>query len=383
MRLVGFIALFLFSLPTFTYAVDLININTADATLLDSLPHVGPSTAQKIIDYRNANGPFATIEDLQKVSGIGSGSNYADIAPLITVGNASQAVPLVASSTDTTASSTPPAATPLSTPSASTYAPPPSALTVTVSGSSAALLEVPLHLSARVTTKSGAVDTTAQIVWSWGDGSSSSGTEVEKVYHYAGTYLVTAVASDGATKARGELLVTVTPAAAQVSAVSGEGITIANGSADRLDLSGWLLSSGNGTFRIPEGMTILPQASALLPSIITNLPIAFDATLRYPNGVIADQYAPPVVPIATATPPVAPQPAPDVAGYSQVQEVEPIISTPQAVPTYDAEAVIAPVATAEPVATGAPVAAAGLLHSPWTLGAFGVTVLAAGAFILL
>ena len=49
-----------------------ININRATAGELDSLPGIGPVLASRIIDYRKANGPFISIEDLQKVSGIGS-----------------------------------------------------------------------------------------------------------------------------------------------------------------------------------------------------------------------------------------------------------------------------------------------------------------------
>lgn len=52
-------------------AEDLININTATLAQLDSLPGIGPTTAQKIIDYIAANGPFARIEDIMNVSGIG------------------------------------------------------------------------------------------------------------------------------------------------------------------------------------------------------------------------------------------------------------------------------------------------------------------------
>ena len=48
-----------------------ININTADLAALQTLSGVGPATAQKIIDYRTANGKFKTIEDIKKVSGIG------------------------------------------------------------------------------------------------------------------------------------------------------------------------------------------------------------------------------------------------------------------------------------------------------------------------
>nr|WP_277998961.1 ComEA family DNA-binding protein [Moorella sulfitireducens] len=61
-----------------------ININTAGLAELDSLPGIGPTLAQRIIDYRNQKGPFRTIEDLQNVSGIGP-SRFNDIKDLITV----------------------------------------------------------------------------------------------------------------------------------------------------------------------------------------------------------------------------------------------------------------------------------------------------------
>lgn len=48
-----------------------INVNRATAAQLDSLDGIGPVIAKRIIEYRKVNGPFATVEDLQKVSGIG------------------------------------------------------------------------------------------------------------------------------------------------------------------------------------------------------------------------------------------------------------------------------------------------------------------------
>jgi competence protein ComEA len=51
---------------------------------LQTLPGIGPSTAQKIIDYREENGPFENKEDIMNVSGIGE-STYAEIESRIVV----------------------------------------------------------------------------------------------------------------------------------------------------------------------------------------------------------------------------------------------------------------------------------------------------------
>lgn len=62
-----------------------VNINTATAEQLDSLPGIGASTAEKIIADREANGPFVTCEDLMRVSGIGE-KKYAALSEEICVG---------------------------------------------------------------------------------------------------------------------------------------------------------------------------------------------------------------------------------------------------------------------------------------------------------
>ncbi|CQR72082.1 ComE operon protein 1 [Sporomusa ovata DSM 2662] len=50
---------------------DKININTASAAELDKLPGIGPSLAERIAQFRTANGPFSDLADLKKVPGIG------------------------------------------------------------------------------------------------------------------------------------------------------------------------------------------------------------------------------------------------------------------------------------------------------------------------
>lgn len=61
-----------------------VNINTADAAALSTLPGIGEVTAAKIVDDREANGPFSSIEDLQRVSGIGA-KKYAELSARICV----------------------------------------------------------------------------------------------------------------------------------------------------------------------------------------------------------------------------------------------------------------------------------------------------------
>lgn len=61
-----------------------VNINTASQEELDSLPGIGPSIATKIIDYREQNGKFNSIEEIKEVSGIGD-AKYDKIKDSITV----------------------------------------------------------------------------------------------------------------------------------------------------------------------------------------------------------------------------------------------------------------------------------------------------------
>jgi competence protein ComEA len=63
----------------------LVDINTATLEQLDTLPNIGPITAQGIIDYRNTNGPFARIEDIMNVPRIGQ-ATFDKIKDLIMVG---------------------------------------------------------------------------------------------------------------------------------------------------------------------------------------------------------------------------------------------------------------------------------------------------------
>ncbi len=62
-----------------------VNINTAPASELETLPRIGPKVAQRIIDFRAKNGNFKRVEEIMKVQGIGE-KVYESIKDLITVG---------------------------------------------------------------------------------------------------------------------------------------------------------------------------------------------------------------------------------------------------------------------------------------------------------
>jgi len=62
----------------------LVNLNSATLEQLDSLPGVGPVTAQKILDWRSAHGAFTSIDELLEVDGIGD-KTLADMAPHLTL----------------------------------------------------------------------------------------------------------------------------------------------------------------------------------------------------------------------------------------------------------------------------------------------------------
>jgi competence protein ComEA len=63
----------------------LIDINTASAALLETLPGIGPVMAERILAYRQEHGPFGRIEDIENVPGIGP-MTFEKLKPLISVG---------------------------------------------------------------------------------------------------------------------------------------------------------------------------------------------------------------------------------------------------------------------------------------------------------
>jgi competence protein ComEA len=61
-----------------------VNVNTASVEQLQLLPRIGPSVAQRILDYRKENGKFGSLDDLMLVRGIGE-STFAQLKPYVSL----------------------------------------------------------------------------------------------------------------------------------------------------------------------------------------------------------------------------------------------------------------------------------------------------------
>ena len=70
--------------PMLLVAGDKVNINTANKEELSALPGIGPAIAERIIEYRDKNGPFKNTEEITKIKGIGE-KTFQKIKDLIAI----------------------------------------------------------------------------------------------------------------------------------------------------------------------------------------------------------------------------------------------------------------------------------------------------------
>lgn len=89
--LVLLVASLVFSLPAFSA----VNLNTATQVELESLDGIGEGRAKAIVEYRKKNGNFKSVDDLDKVPGIGKGT-IDKMRKQVTVGNSNPAPASVA-----------------------------------------------------------------------------------------------------------------------------------------------------------------------------------------------------------------------------------------------------------------------------------------------
>lgn len=262
-------------------AADLVNINTADSAALQTLNGIGPSKAQAIIDYRTQHGPFATIEDIQNVSGIGP-ATYNNIKDYITVSNTT-----AQSSTQTQTQSTTTNTTPQPVQSTGGSLPP--VITATIVGNVRATAGAGSVFDGEAYDVGGYPLTVGvRYIWNFGDGEITEGQHAIHTYRYPGTYeLMLTIAYNYMTASTREHIAVFSPAVLLVAEGDGS-LAVYNSASDDLDIGLWSLVDGAGApFVIPKDTIVLAGQGVRFAAAVTHLPGSPYAQLLYPNGTNA------------------------------------------------------------------------------------------------
>ena len=269
--LFGFLCLISLAIGVISYAnsvsaqSSLININTADSTLLQTLNGIGAVKAQAIIDYRTLNGPFQAIEDIQNVSGIGP-ATFNNIKSFITVGSTT-APPVVESVINTNNSTS---------------------NTSSVHYSSTPVTNVnkriEMYVSAgrdRVGTAGSPLEFISQthfeytkssiFNWNFGDGSLGAGSIITHTYEYPGEYIVILNASLPQSQAVARVNVKIVEPDIKVVLASPEKIELKNNSSSEINLYGRTLWHAGKVFLFPKDTIIMAGQSISFSSKVTDL----------------------------------------------------------------------------------------------------------------
>ena len=274
--------IFLLFLPATIFAADLVNINTADQAALETLSGIGPSKAQAIITYRTNNGPFATIEDIMNVSGIGT-ATFNGIKDYITVSDAAQTQPAPTEASGTQTSSS---ITQIQTVvSGGGNGPPP--ITAQVTAETTTVAGAGTRFSGEAFGTKGEPLTGARYLWNFGDGATSEGKDTLHTYIYPGVYDV--VLSVGYNYSSATARVAVIAKRPQVALVlePDNSLLLVNNSAQELAVGGWSLISGEHSFVIPEDTRVRAAGGIRFAPAIMGFAAERGATLRFPNNTTA------------------------------------------------------------------------------------------------
>jgi|SRR3989344_1882702 len=346
-RYVAFFAALLLLAP-FVFADHNINISTADKAALETLVGIGPSKAQAIIDYRTENGPFATIEDIQNVSGIGP-ATYENIKDHITVQGG------ISTSPSPEASASP------STGASSPQASPSAGFSVDGGNDRAVIAGADVQFTARAYSGTKAPENAA-FMWNFGDGSTAQGAYVAHRFEYAGSYAVVVTGSKDGASDTDKFTITAEEARLAVRVLSDGSVEVENLATRDVDLSHWIIQSSGQRFTFPENSLILGKQTMRISPNTLHFYAGSAAELDYPSGALAFHAQ-----VQTAE--VAPTPTPLASAPVQMEvtrESAPVLPKKVVTPAASKNAV--EVEEDKPIigaTTSSQVAAAGAASTSW------------------
>ncbi len=282
----AFFVILLFAVSFSVYAGELININTADKAALETLSGIGPSKAQAIITYRTQNGPFAKIEDIMNVSGIGT-ATFNNIKNYITVGGSGSTAQTSTSSTQTQPAQTTTSGTQAQSQNQAAGAGPP-ALTVLVEVDGRVTAGAGSYFSAvAYGTQGEPILYNTRFIWNFGDGVVAEGARVFHVYAYPGRYAVSVTGSYNFSVGIDRVVVEAVGAAVSLEAPGDGSLLIRNKSSKEINIGLWSFVDGGKSYVIPEDTIILAGEGVRFAPAVTGLGGGPSAMLLYPNSMPA------------------------------------------------------------------------------------------------
>src|SRR3989338_353649 len=286
-RAILLLAIFFLAVPVF--ADHSININTASLEALDTLPGVGPTIAQRIIDGR----PYASVEEISRVNGIGeSGTKTYDdlVAHIVVSGGTSASTSPSPSPSPSSNSPSPAPSSPTPNPSPSPPQPPllDAVLFADAGGKSLVIAGVDVEFKGRTYNSDKKVVEGARFAWNFGDGTTASGEIVFHTFQYPGRYAVVLTATKGGEKATSRFTVTAEEAAVELSVLLDGSVSLLNNGKNDADLSQWIVHSPIKDFSLPEDSHILAGQTMRISSGTLGFHAAAGVELRYPSGALAN-----------------------------------------------------------------------------------------------
>jgi len=231
------------------FALALVNINTASVEELDTIPGVGTSTAQKIIEAR----PFATTEDIMRVSGIGP-ATYEKLKDYITVSGQTD---VVLPDENSESIVTPTARTSLPAVSEVKKVIEPKVTGFTISAPAYAYVNQKVEFDAVPSVASNVHFTHT---WNFGDGTSERLGKPVHVYNHPGVYVVVVESLNNKDTFVSRTQIEILPINISITDF-GDKVTITNNSDKEVDLSGMKLLRIGGEFIFPSYSLLLPKTS--------------------------------------------------------------------------------------------------------------------------
>src|SRR3989344_3249293 len=367
-KLAVLVWVFVFFSVTLAFADHQININTADKPALETLSGIGPSKAQAIIDYRTQNGPFATIEEINNVSGIGD-ATYNNIKDHITVSGGVSTVPSETPATTPAATPTP---APGTAPSATS-----DVLTVDAGGDRVVIVGADAQFTARAYRNKTTVENAA-FMWNFGDGSTAQGESVLHRFEYVGRHVVIMTGSKDGASATDRFTVTAESAQLALQVQSDGSVEIKNLAPRDIDLSHWIIRSAGQRFVLADNSLILADQTMRISPNVLHFYAGNSTELAYPDGVLAFSAGESPT-VQESLTPVSPASKTIGSPASAVRKnpTSDVVKTPKKVEEEEKE--VTDVATSSQIAA---VSEAVSGSWKWWMGAFGLAVLAAGAVVV-